>query len=75
MSEEKLKYPKGERVFVGYYDKAGELLFIITSKEPLRDWYTLYALENGVFKKLGRAREPPELEGKFRVCEKMGVKS
>lgn len=71
MNEEKLKYPKGERVFTGYYNRAGELLFIITSKEPAREWYYLYALENGAFKKLGRAREPPELEEKFHVKEKM----
>ena len=75
MSEEKLKYPKGERVFTGYYNRSGALLFVITSKEPAREWYYLYALENGVLKKLGRAREPPELEERFHVCEKMFAES
>lgn len=63
-------YPKGERVFVGYYNRAGELLFIVTAKEA-RDYYYLYALENGVFKKLGRAKNPPELEGRFEVYRRM----
>lgn len=65
-----ITYPKGERVWTGYYNKAGELLFIITSKET-RDWYFLYALEDGKFKKLGRAKNPPELEIKFHVLEQM----
>ena len=71
MTEAALKYPKGERAFTGYYNKEGELLFVITSKEPAREWYYLYALENGVLKKLGKAREPPELLEKHRVYEKM----
>ena len=63
-----LVYPKGERVWVGYYNRQGELLFILTSKET-RDYYFLYAVEDGKFKKLGRAKSPPELEIKFRVNE------
>lgn len=65
-----LKYPKGERVWVGYYNRAGELLFILTSKEA-RDWYYLYKFENGVFKKLGKAHEPPELISRFSVEQAM----
>lgn len=71
MTENKLKYPKGERAFTGYYNQAGELLFVLTSKEPAREWYYLYAHENGVLKKLGKAREPPELIEKYHVYEKM----
>ncbi len=63
-----LKYPRGEHVWTGYYSRSGQLLFIVTSKEA-RDWYYLYKLENDVFKKLGKAREPPELEQKFGVYE------
>ncbi len=70
MSEPKLVYPKGERVFTGYYNSGGELLFILTAKEA-RDWYFLYECSGGVFKKLGRARTPPELEERFGVYEKM----
>ena len=71
MADQSPKYPNGERVFTGYYNRAGDLLFIITSKDPLRDWYYLYSLENGEFHKLGKAREPPELVEKFHVLEKM----
>ena len=71
MAEAKLKYPRGERVFVGYYNRSGELLFILTSKEPAREWYYLYALDGGEFRKLGKAREPPDLLEKYHVEEKM----
>lgn len=67
------KYPKGERVWVGYYNAQHELLFILTSKESSRDYFFLYELVDGTFKKLGRARSPKELEAKFDVEKKMGV--
>ena len=66
------KYPKGERVWVGYYNANHELLFILTSKESSREYYFLYELADGAFRKLGRARSPLELEEKFDVCKKMG---
>ena len=62
-----LKYPKGERVWVGYYNTKHELLFILTSKESSREYFFLYELIDGAFKKLGRARSPKELESKFDV--------
>ena len=58
-----LKYPKGERVWVGYYKAQHELLFIMTSKETSRDYYFLYELVDGSFRKLGKARSPKELKG------------
>lgn len=68
-----LKYPKGERVWVGYYNVQHELLFIMTSKETSRDYYFLYELVDGTFRKLGKARSPKELEAKFDVEKKMVV--
>lgn len=68
-----LKYPKGERVWVGYYNAQHELIFIMTSKETSRDYYFLYELVDGTFRKLGKARSPKELEAKFDVEKKMGV--
>jgi len=68
-----LKYPKGERVWVGYYNTKHELLFILTSKESSREYFFLYELIDGTFKKLGRARSPKELEAKFDVDKKLGV--
>lgn len=64
------KYPKGERVWVGYYNSNHELRFILTSKES-RDFYFLYELVEGNFCKLGKARSPTELEEKFRVYQRM----
>ena len=68
-----LQYPKGERIWVGYYNAQHELLFIMTSKETSRDHYFLYELVDGTFRKLGKARSPKELEAKFDVEKKMGV--
>lgn len=64
------KYPKSERVWVGYYNQAHELKFIITSKES-RDFYYLYELVDGEFRKLGRSKSPKELEEKFEVDKKL----
>ena len=65
-----LEYPRGERVFTGYYNASGDLLFILTSKEA-RDYYFLYELADGSFRKLGRSRNPKELEEKFNVLQRM----
>lgn len=67
------KYPKGEHTWVGIYNKDHELKFIITSKESSREFYFLYELVDGTFKKLGKARSPKELEEKFEVDKKIGV--
>lgn len=64
------KYPKGERVWVGYYNSNHELRFILTSKDS-RDFYFLYELVENGFCKLGKARSPTELEEKFRVYQRM----
>ncbi len=48
-------------------------MFIITSKESSRDYYFLYELVDGSFKKLGRARSPKELEEKYDVDKRIGV--
>lgn len=68
------KYPKGERVWVGYYNQAHELNFIITSRET-RDYYFLYELVDGEFRKLGRSKSPKELEEKYDVNKKLRCKS
>ena len=64
------KCPRGETVWVDYCNGKGETMFILTSKEA-RDMYFLYELVDGAYKKLGKAKEPPELEKKFRVREKI----
>lgn len=67
----RLKYPRGERVWVGYYDIEGVLRFIMTSKENNRDYYYLYECVDGEFRKLGRSRSPKDLEEKFDVDSKV----
>lgn len=62
-----LKYPKGERVWVSYYDSTHTLRFIITTKDKYCEYYYLYELVDGEFKKLGRAKVPTELEKKFNI--------
>ena len=70
-----IQYPKGETVWVGYYNKSGECIFILTSK-PARDFYFLYEVNSdGSIKKLGKAKEPPELERKFNVHGRMSGNS
>lgn len=66
-----IKYPKGEIVWVNYANKNGKIIFILTSK-PSREYYFLYeVLEDGSLNKLGKAKEPPELEEKYCVKERM----
>ena len=65
-----MTYPKGEQVWTSYYNSSHKLLFIVTSK-PSRDFYFLYELVYGVFKKLGKAKSPLELEESFNVHERM----
>lgn len=64
-------YPKGEHVWVGYYTEKHELMFIITTKESTRDFYYLYELADGKFRRLGKSRSPRELEEKFEVDKKI----
>lgn len=59
------KYPKGERVWDSLYNEDHALRYIITSKESSREYYFLYELVDGSFRKLYRARSPKELEGKL----------
>lgn len=58
----KYSYPKGEIVWVGHYDKDHNLRYITTSR-PARD--LLYELKAGKFVKLGKDKNPVDLEKKF----------
>lgn len=69
-----ISYPKNEIVWVNYVNVNGEVSFILTSKQA-RDFYYLYeVLEDGKTYRLGRAKEPPELESKFNVFERLLTK-
>lgn len=67
----KPKFPAGERVWVRYYDAEQKLMLIMTSKTHSRDYYYLYELVGGEFKKLGKSRSPVELEEKYKVSERI----
>ena len=67
------KLPKGETVWVDYKNADGVTVFILTSKDA-RDCFYLYELIDDKYVKLGKAKEPPELEAKFNVRERIGIK-
>ena len=57
------QYPNGEIVWVSHH-VGGALKYIITSK-PARDYYYIYELIDGKFKKLGKGRTPSVQEEKY----------
>jgi hypothetical protein len=66
--------PKGERIWASYYNSQSELLFILTSKAT-RDFFFLYEVtKDATLKKLGKSRSPLELEEKYNVNMRIGVK-
>ena len=60
-----IRTPSGERIWVQYFDDGQTLKYIMTSKDPNRDYYILYEVKDGKLNKLGRSRSPYELEEKF----------
>ena len=66
----KIKYPKGETVWVTYRKMSEDIKFIITSKSN-RDTYFLYELINDEFKKLGKATTPTKLVEIYDVKNKL----
>lgn len=66
-----IKCPKGERLWVKYYNHKNDLMFILTSKEGNRDFYFLYELVDGDYKKLGKAHSPLEIEEKHNVSNRI----
>ena len=69
-----MKYPKDEIVWTGYYDREGNLRYVITSKET-RDSYFLYEAKGDALVKLGKAKEPTELVKKYGVEKAIGVQA
>lgn len=60
-----LTYPKGETIWVQYHTKDGTRKYIMTSKTGDRNTYYVYELDGTDFKKLGRGKNPAELEEKY----------
>lgn len=66
MAEKKLA--KDEITWTRYCDSKGNTAFVVTSK-PSREYYMMYQCVDGGFVKLGRAKNPIELEKKFGACK------
>lgn len=62
--------PKGETLWVVYVNNTGTVSYIITSKRDSRDFYFAYFINGDKLEKLGRARSPVDLEGKFIYKDK-----
>lgn len=71
MEQSKIKYPKGEIVWVGYYDSSHNLRFIITSKQNREHYFLYKVIDNMELKKLGKSKSPKELEDKYMVYKEM----
>lgn len=64
---------KNEHHKTGYYTKSGELVGVITANQ-LETQFFFYEPVGEDFRKLGKADSPLELERKFKVKERMGMK-
>ena len=60
--------PRGETVWVVYKNRYGKAMFVITSKDQ-RDYYYFYEVSGNSLTKLGKSKNPIELETKFNVCD------
>ncbi len=68
-----IKVPKSERSWTVYLNTNGEPILILTSK-PARDFYFLNEVRpDGILQRLGKARNPIELEDKFDVWSRMNA--
>lgn len=57
-------YPKNEMVWVTTLDSDGKAKYIVTSNKD-RTTYYLYGLADGEWKRLGKGKNPAELDEKY----------
>lgn len=57
-------HPKGETIWVTHHDAQGDVKYIVTSNKDRTSYY-LYRLVGGELQKLGRGKNPAELEDKY----------
>ena len=67
-----MKEIRNEISWIGYYDRLGDLRYIVTSKES-RDWYYLYRVKNGEFERVGRDKDPSKLARENGVGKELGI--
>lgn len=63
--DNRVKCPKNEQIWLRACDKNGILKYIITSKIGARENYYIYECNGAEYKKLGKGRNPAELEKKY----------
>ena len=72
MKAGKYGYPSDEVGKVGYYDKDGNLLFVITCKKNSREFYFLYRSQpDGSLEKIDKGKDPHALASRHNVDEIM----
>ena len=64
---------KNEHSKVGYVNKDGVEVAIITANQ-METQFFFYEFDGKEYKKLGKADNPLELEKKFNIKERMGIK-
>ena len=57
--------PKDETVWETFYENKDDIGYVITSKAGSREWYYLYAREDGVLKRKGKAHSPADIKTKW----------
>lgn len=72
MKAGKFGYPSDEVGKVGYYDKDGNALFVITCKKNSREYYFLYRCNpDGSLEKIDKGKDPHILANRHNVEEIM----
>lgn len=64
---------KNEIPKVGYINKDGIEFAVITANQTETQFF-FYEFDGNEYKKLGKANSPPELEKRFNIKERMGIK-
>lgn len=64
---------KSELELVEYKRTSGEVVGVITSNQS-RNVFYFYEFDGHDYRKLGKGNSPPELERKFKIEERMGIK-
>ena len=64
---------KNEIEYVEYKRASGEIVGVITSNQS-RNIFYFYEFDGQEYRKLGKGNSPPELERKFKLEERMGIK-
>lgn len=57
--------PKDEIIWETFYENKDDIGYVITSKAGSREWYYLYAREDGVLRRKGKAHSPTEVKNKW----------